>query len=203
MKVNEIFYSLQGEGCRTGCASVFVRLSGCNLRCPFCDTAHERFSEMTEDEIVAEVCRFPAEFVVLTGGEPTLTLTKQLLEKLRSAGKKIQIETNGTIDLPDDILAMIDHITCSPKDAAVKLRRIDEIKLLYHSPTYPPSYDEDERIRFYAGFGTGTGATLALQPCDTGNDTLNRAVTASAITYILAHPQWRLSLQTHKILNVR
>lgn len=203
MKVNEIFYSLQGEGCRTGYASVFVRLSGCNLRCPFCDTAHERFSEITENDIITEVCRFPTEYVVITGGEPTLTLTKSLLEKLRAAGKNIQIETNGTIDLPDDMLDLIDHITCSPKDAPIKLRRIDELKLLYHSSTYPPSSDEEKRIRFYATLGAENGATLALQPCDTGDGNRNRAITASAIAYVLDHPEWRLSLQTHKILNVR
>ncbi|MBD5225889.1 MAG: 7-carboxy-7-deazaguanine synthase QueE [Bacteroidales bacterium] len=203
MKVNEIFYSLQGEGYRTGYASVFIRLSGCNLRCPFCDTSHEGFTEMTDEEIVAEACRFPAEFVVITGGEPTMTLTKSLLEKLRDAGKKIQIETNGTFDLPDDMLDLIDHITCSPKNAQVKLRRIDEIKLLYQEETFPPSKAEEERIGFYAGMGMAFGAMLALQPCDTGDNALNRAITESTIAYILAHPAWRLSLQTHKILRVR
>ncbi len=203
MKVNEIFYSLQGEGFRTGCASVFVRLSGCNLRCPFCDTAHERFTEMTEEEIVAEVCRFAGEYVVITGGEPTLTLTKTLLEALKHAGKKIQIETNGTINLPDDMLDLMDHITCSPKDAPIKLRRIDEIKLLYHSETFPPSVTEEKRIRHNADLGAAFGAMLTIQPCDTRDTERNRRITASAVAYILSNPIWRLSLQTHKILNVR
>lgn len=203
MKVNEIFYSLQGEGARTGMPSVFIRLSGCNLRCPFCDTSHEQFSEMSEDDIIAEVNRFPADYVVITGGEPTLSLTSELLDKLHAAGKKIQIETNGTIDLPDGLLDKIDHITCSPKDAPIRLRRIDELKLLYVSEIFPPVAAEEERIRKFSDLGLSFGASLALQPCDVGDVARNRAIREATIAYILSHPQWRLSLQTHKILNVK
>ena len=71
MKVNEIFYSLQGEGRYTGTPAVFVRFSGCNLACDFCDTTHQSGTEMSEDEIIENICRFPAGHVVLTGGEPT------------------------------------------------------------------------------------------------------------------------------------
>ena len=71
-RVNEIFYSLQGEGFHTGRAAVFVRFSGCNLRCPFCDTSFETYREMSDQEIVQTILQYPARFVVLTGGEPTL-----------------------------------------------------------------------------------------------------------------------------------
>lgn len=203
MKVNEIFYSLQGEGYRTGSPSVFVRLSGCNLKCSFCDTRHEAFTEMTEEEIVAETLRYPAPFVVITGGEPTLQLTPSFLKKLREAGKKIQIETNGSTDLPDEALRLIDHITCSPKSAPVKLRRIDELKVVFEAEALPLPKNVEELLARYESLAAHHNATCSLQPCDVGDPVRNRAITEATIAYILEHPVWRLSLQTHKILNVR
>lgn len=203
MKVNEIFYSLQGEGHRTGSPSVFVRLSGCNLKCDFCDTRHEASAEMTEDEIVAETLSYPAEYIVITGGEPTLQLTSSLLEKLRKAGKKIQIETNGSIDLPDSMLRLIDHITCSPKSAPVKLRRIDELKVVFKAESLPLSDAETTRLTGFENLAEKHGALRSLQPCDTGDAHRNKAITTATIAYILQNPTWSLSLQTHKILNVR
>lgn len=203
MKVNEIFYSLQGEGYRTGSPSVFVRLSGCNLKCSFCDTRHEAFTEMTEEEIVAETLRHPAPFVVITGGEPTLQLTPSFLKKLKEAGKNIQIETNGSIDLPDEALRLIDHITCSPKSAPVKLRRIDELKVVFEAEALPLPKNVEELLARYESLAAHHNAICSLQPCDVGDPVRNRAITEAAIAYILEHPVWRLSLQTHKILNVR
>ena len=84
MKINEIFYSIRGEGYHTGTPAVFVRFSGCNLRCPFCDTDFHDYKEMTEDEIVAEVCKYPATLCVITGGEPSLQLTETLVHKLQA-----------------------------------------------------------------------------------------------------------------------
>ncbi len=95
-KINEIFYSLQGEGFHTGTPAVFVRFSGCNLRCSFCDTRHEEGVMMTDEEIVEKVSSFPARMVILTGGEPSLWIDKALISRLREAGKQICIETNGT-----------------------------------------------------------------------------------------------------------
>ena len=102
-KINEIFYSLQGEGFHTGTPAVFVRFSGCNLRCSFCDTRHEEGVMMTDEEIVEKVSSFPARMVILTGGEPSLWIDKALISRLREAGKQICIETNGTRPLPDGI----------------------------------------------------------------------------------------------------
>lgn len=203
MKVNEIFYSLQGEGYRTGEPSVFVRLSGCNLSCPFCDTHHQTYTQMTEDEIVAATLEYPAGFVVITGGEPTMQLTRSLLDKLHATGKKIQIETNGSIDLSDDILAGIDWITCSPKTLPVKLRRINEIKLLFRNESAELCEEEKQRLQHYASLADAAGAIRSLQPCDVADPERNAAITAATIRYILENPGWRLSLQTHKILNVR
>ena len=94
-KINEIFYSLQGEGFHTGTPAVFVRFSGCNLRCSFCDTRHEEGVMMTDEEIVEKVSSFPARMVILTGGEPSLWIDKALISRLREAGKQICIETQG------------------------------------------------------------------------------------------------------------
>ena len=78
MRVNEIFYSLQGEGAYTGTPSIFIRLAGCNLRCPFCDTKHESYKVLTKEEIMAQIANFTAKHIVFTGGEPSLQLTAEI-----------------------------------------------------------------------------------------------------------------------------
>ena len=115
-KINEIFYSLQGEGYHTGTPAVFIRFSGCNLKCPFCDTQHEDGILMSDEDIVTEVSRYPAATVILTGGEPSLWIDREFVDCLHQAGKYVCIETNGTHPLPDNI----DWVTCSPKQG-VKL----------------------------------------------------------------------------------
>ena len=109
MKVNEIFYSVQGEGRFAGTPAVFLRLSGCNLRCSFCDTDHRSYVQMTEDEIVSEASAYKSRHIVITGGEPTLQLTASLARKLHDKGFFIQIETNGTVPLEPD--CRIDWVT--------------------------------------------------------------------------------------------
>ena len=88
-KINEIFYSLQGEGYHTGTPAVFIRFSGCNLKCSFCDTQHEAGTLMTDDEIIAEVSKYPAVTVILTGGEPSLWIDDALIDRLHEAGKYV------------------------------------------------------------------------------------------------------------------
>ncbi len=194
MKVNEIFYSLQGEGYHAGTAAVFVRLSGCNLQCPFCDTQHESGSEMTEDEIVAEVAKYPARLVVVTGGEPSLQLTRGFVNALHDVDKMVAVETNGTRRLPGNV----DWITLSPKDAYLGdkakpvLNYVDEIKVVFDGEHEPSMYP-------------GIMCTHArfLQPCDTGDPVRNAEIVNAAIEYIKKDPRWKLSLQIHKILNIR
>ena len=193
MKVNEIFYSLQGEGHYTGTPAVFIRFSGCNLRCWFCDTDFQSGTQMTEDEILAEVRRYPASHVVITGGEPTLQLTSTLVEALHAEGHYVMMETNGTHPLPTDCL--VDWITCSPKlvdgrVATLRIQRIDELNVFY----------EAQDMQLYADI---TASEYRLQPCDTGDAERNKTILAQTIDYLLNHPKWKLSLQTHKILNVR
>ncbi len=191
MKVNEIFYSLQGEGYYTGTAAVFVRLSGCNLQCPFCDTNHENGNMMTEEEIVDAVSAYPARMVVVTGGEPSLQLTESLVDALHKKGKYVSVETNGTHQLPDNV----DWITLSPKDsymgekAKVVLSRVDEVKTVFDG-SHEPTWIEGAKHYF-------------IQPCDTGNQERNKAIVEATIEYVKRNPEWRLSLQTHKILDIR
>ena len=193
MKVNEIFYSLQGEGYHSGTPAVFVRFSGCNLQCPFCDTQHSSGTEMTEDDIAAAVGGYPARMVVVTGGEPALQLTSSLVDKLHLLGKYVAVETNGTRRLPENV----DWITLSPKDmwlgenARPVLARADELKLLFEEGLPVEDY---ENILVAHRF---------LQPVDTDDQRQNDANKNAAIAYIKQHPQWRLSLQIHKRLGIR
>ena len=194
IRVNEIFHSLQGEGFNSGTAAVFLRLSGCNLDCPFCDTDHANGSLMTEEEAAEATTRWATPLVVITGGEPALQLNKALVDALHRRGKRIAVETNGTLPLPDGI----DWITLSPNDLFVGetarpvLTAANELKVLFDGVHLPPNYSH---IAISHG--------RFLQPCDTGNSALNQSITDATVEYIKTHPQWRLSLQIHKILNIR
>lgn len=191
MRINEIFYSLQGEGRYTGTPAVFVRFAGCNLRCPFCDTEFEAYTEMTEEEIVAEVLHYPTNHVILTGGEPTLQLTTSLLQKLNGEDgrRQVHIETNGTHQLPE---GPIHWVTCSPKNATLHIQRIDELKVVY----------QGQDVEHYLQIKPQP-KVLSLQPCDTGDLARNQQLLQQTIDYILQHPWWHLSLQTHKLINVK
>lgn len=198
MRVNEIFYSLQGEGFYSGTPAVFVRFSGCNLSCPFCDTQHEAGIEMSEEEIVARVAsgeQSTAKHVVVTGGEPGLQLTASLVDKLHAAGKYVAVETNGTLPLPENV----DWITLSPKETFVKgaevvLTHADELKVVFDGVHDPEYYISKYIIQ---------NSKLFLQPMDTGDSERNKTIMAQTVDYIKRHPQWRLSLQIHKILNIQ
>ena len=201
MKVNEIFYSLQGEGHYTGTPAVFVRFAGCNLRCWFCDTDFEKGVEMSEDEIVEAVLQYPTRYVVITGGEPTLQITASLCDKLHAHGLYLMMETNGTRPLPEG--CKVDWITCSPKlidveegkrkIATIRLRHIDELKVVF----------EDSPTQDMALYEQIPATEYRLQPCDNQDPLSNQAILNKTIKYILQHPKWKLSLQTHKILHVR
>jgi organic radical activating enzyme len=206
VKINEIFYSLQGEGYHVGTPAVFVRFAGCNLACPFCDTAHEGFTELTEQQILTEITQYPAHHVVLTGGEPTRQITSEFVNLLHEAGYYVQVETNGTLPVPQEV----DWVTCSPKSVSpefaeviVKLNpHISEIKLLFMGD------ETDARIPNYAALPV---KVHSLQPCDhtlacsdaQEVNELNAATLEACIDYIKANPIWRLSLQTHKLINIK
>lgn len=191
LRVNEIFYSLQGEGHHTGRPAVFVRLSGCNLHCPFCDTDHRACTEMTEDEIVERVLPYHCPWVVLTGGEPMLQVTPRLTRLLHNYGKSIQIETNGTLPIPPGV--RLDWVTMSPKTPRTALKVVDEVKVLFDGIDDPARALEGIEARH-----------RSLQPLSIGDPAKDEAVTRACTGYILAHPAdgWRLSLQTHKYLHI-
>jgi len=189
-RVNEIFVSLQGEGYFTGTPAVFLRFSGCNLRCDFCDTHHDGFTEMTPADIIAKVKTFAPRHIVVTGGEPGLQIDSLLVDLLHDEGFFIQIETNGTCRLPDGI----DWVTCSPKSAAgktatVRLSNIDELKVVY----------EGHDVESIASALPATH--YFLQPCSSPRYP-GGSNTRETIEYVLAHPYWRLSLQTHKLIDI-
>ena len=192
MKINEIFYSLQGEGHFTGRPAIFIRFAGCNLRCPFCDTDFTSYTEMSVAEILKAIASYPAHFVVLTGGEPSLQLTPEFIAALKEAGYFLSIETNGTHPLP----AGIDWITLSPKSAFVKhadvvLEHCNELKLVYSGKVNPEAFLSIPADEYY------------LQPCDTGNDIANKVILQTTIEYCKKHPVWSLSLQMHKVVGIR
>ncbi|MGM9826106.1 MAG: 7-carboxy-7-deazaguanine synthase QueE [Paludibacteraceae bacterium] len=200
-RINEIFYSLQGEGYHTGTPAVFVRFSGCNLRCPFCDTDFAAYREMSAEDITAAVQTLSKSasaegegmvqestlqrskpLIVLTGGEPALQADEALVAALHGTGMSVCIETNGTHALPDGI----DWVTCSPKEGTrLALTRADELKVVLTEGTDPEQW-----------LPQITAKHLFLQPCSCQN-------TEQVVAYILAHPHWRLSLQTHKYLHIR
>lgn len=187
-RINEIFYSLQGEGAHTGRPAVFVRFSGCNLRCPWCDTDFAAYTEMTAEQIVAAIAVYPARFVVLTGGEPSLQADDALIEALHRAGWTIAIETNGTHILPMGI----DWVTVSPKEGArLALSQADEVKVVF------TGQDVERYVSLIHA------DSYRLQPCSTEKDGRRTDNAQDVIRYCLEHPHWTLSLQTHKLLNIQ
>lgn len=190
MKVSEVFYSIQGEGVNTGIPMTFVRLAGCNLRCGFCDTpyAFEDGTEMSEEEIVAEVKNAGAAWVCLTGGEPFLQELERLTDLLKREGFSIHIETNGTIHQA----VRCDWLVVSPKPeeppVATMLERADEIKIVI---------DSDEALDEASKYGRW-GRYRSVQP-----DGNREEMMELCARFVKSNPEWRLSVQMHKLIGVR
>lgn len=191
-KINEIFYSLQGEGRNAGRAAIFIRFSGCNLRCPFCDTDHSSYQEMTDEQILEEVKKYPSNLVVLTGGEPTLYIDENLIDKLHELGKEVAIETNGT----RPINSKIDFVTISPKfeyikNGALAINKCDELKVIYDGENDMELYSNIEAKYKY------------IQPCDSQDVETNQSIYFRSIKFVRENPEWRLSIQIQKFLSIR
>ncbi|MEZ5915659.1 MAG: 7-carboxy-7-deazaguanine synthase [Parvularculaceae bacterium] len=206
--VKECFLTLQGEGAQTGRAAVFLRFSGCNLwsglerdrkgaACDFCDTdfvgvdgdGGGKFADA--DRLAAHIASFWPKaasgraLVVCTGGEPLLQLDAALIGALHARGFEIAVETNGTIAAPDGI----DWICVSPKgENTLAQTRGDELKLVFPQPLAPP--ERFVHLAFNHFF---------VQPMDGPDRERN---TALAIDYCRKNPQWRLSVQTHKLIGI-
>lgn len=191
-KINEIFYSVQGEGRFTGRPAIFIRLSGCNLKCPFCDTKHQEGKEMTDGEILEELAKYPSKFIVITGGEPGLQLDCDFIDMLHRFGFYVAVETNGTRPLPKNV----DWVTLSPKfeftkGAELNIDKCDELKVVYDGNNNDMArYDNIHAFYNY------------LQPM-ADCEQLNDEATQKAIAFCLKNPEWNLSLQTQKILKVK
>ncbi len=205
--VKEIYYTLQGEGSRTGRPSVFCRFSGCNLWtgieadreksiCSFCDTdflgtdgpgggKHKDIKSLI-NKIDSEWPKSqPNKYVVFTGGEPALQITKALVYALQIKGFEVAIETNGTLELPDNI----DWVTVSPKaDTKISVTSGNELKLVFpQTENNPDNFIHMDFEEFY------------LQPKDDDERNIN---TQKTIQYCLENPEWKLSLQTHKYMGI-
>lgn len=198
--VHELFATIQGEGGNTGRVAVFCRFAGCNLWtgreedrasaiCRFCDTEFRGGTQYRTAGELATVIRdtWPGglpRFVVFTGGEPTLQLDAALVEACHWAGFEVAVESNGTRRGP-----LVDWLTVSPKaHAPLVVERADELKVVFPQDIDPSTYDGFDAPRRY------------LQPMD---GPALEANTRAAIAYCLAHPAWRLSLQTHKLVGLR
>lgn len=206
--VKEIFYSLQGEGAQSGRASIFCRFSGCNLWsgreqdrakavCDFCDTDFVGTDGQNGGKFhtAEDLCLFlksmwPADieakpYIIFTGGEPALQLDQTLVDSCHQHGFEVAIETNGTKPLPEHI----DWICVSPKaDASIVITQGHELKLVY-----PQTLAQPEQ------FATFDFEHFYLQPMDSPARPI---YTKEVIDYCLAHPQWKLSLQNHKVLGI-
>ena len=224
-RINNIFYSLQGEGRNTGRAAAFVRFAGCNLRCPFCDTEFDSYREMTADEILQEIARLssfhsplssfhsplPSRFIVLTGGEPTLQVDEHFVDLLHQEGYEVAMESNGTRPAPRNL----DWLTVSPKvvDGGRSMvdggwwmvdgegKAPDEIKIVFEENTAEMLSSPASPLSSLLS-PLPSPPLLYLQPCDTGDSARNAFILQQCISYIKQHPQWRLSLQTHKLIGI-
>lgn len=126
IKINDIFYSVQGEGARAGTPNIFIRLSGCNLTCYFCDTNHSFIKEeLTKEALALKLKKYPCKNIIWTGGEPTLQLNEEIAYYFKKLGYYQAIETNGI----NEVAQSIDYISCSPKTKDIVLKYANEIRL--------------------------------------------------------------------------
>lgn len=196
-KIAEIFYSLQGEGHHCGYPSVFIRFSGCNLQCAFCDTSHEEGVYMDDESIIRAVNLYSADWVVLTGGEPSLWIDRDFVSLLkRMTGKRVAIETNGTKELPDNI----DWVTVSPKcglpgagRAVIQCDHADELKVV----------NCGQDLNQYFNYPCVKDFTLMyLQPCYVEDKAEFKANRLDTVKRVLGDPRWTLSVQLHRYLEI-
>lgn len=198
-QVVEIYRSLQGEGARAGSVNVFIRLAGCNLTCngesregiyqPLCDTDFSGGCKFTLEELIAEVQRQAGgcRWVILTGGEPALQIDDDLISALHVAGLRIAIETNGTRELPEGI----DWICVSPKTAAhtIKVKVAHEVKYVIPAGHALPRSPIEAKHYFISPAFDAHG--------------LSRETLDWCVRLLYENPEWKLSLQQHKIWQLR
>ena len=198
-RVNEIFSSIQGEGVRAGTPNLFLRFSGCNLKCSNedeyagfnCDTEFASGRDLSISEIIhelADVDHGKCKSIILTGGEPSLQIDSELVSALKAAGYYLAIETNGTVVLPTDI----DWVTVSPKSAehTIVVRTANEVKYVRRKGQAIPRT-------------VVTADHYLVSPAFEADGSLKRETLEWCLDLVKANPPWRLSLQLHKWLNIR
>jgi len=182
--INEIFYSIQGEGYWTGIPAVFIRFAGCNLRCSFCDTDFSLNYKLDSKNILNRIKKYPSDDIVITGGEPSLHDINNLIDALHHENKFVQVETNG---YNYQNIRNADWITFSPKDNDLKIiHYADELKIIYTG----------QDLTFWEG---NLYSHNYLQPCEM-HGKMNIKQT---INYIKKNPTWRLSLQCQKLIKIK
>jgi organic radical activating enzyme len=191
LKVKEIFYSLQGEGGRQGEAAVFVRLSGCNLKCAFCDTDFSGGETMKLVQILSVIRKFPCRWIIWTGGEPSLQLTNKAITFFKCEGYFQAVESNGHYRLPD----LLDYIVVSPKgnpDYAKKINpNVDEVRLPVRKGDEIPELERLPEAKYYF-----------LSPVFTDDALVTKENINYCVEQIKRLTNWRLSLQIHKLINI-
>lgn len=196
MIINEIFYSLQGEGINAGRAAIFIRFAKCNLRCSYCDTDFEEGVEMSIAEVERAIEAYPSRFIVWTGGEPTLQLTEDILAHFRLLGYEQAIETNGTRRPPRGL----DYITCSPKPEAMKRLHesfpngVSEFRFpIGAEGDLPPAIEDLPLAKAYLVSPIFVGEKMGE---------LDKQALERCVQFVQDNPRWRLSLQLHKLIHI-
>ena len=197
-KIKEMFYSLQGEGINAGRAAFFIRFAGCNLQCPFCDTDFRDgmdWSIWRLEEFLQTQDNLPG-LVVLTGGEPTLQVDQDFINLAYRYFGEIAMETNGSRPLKFN-RKDLSCLTISPKTdyipaAECVLNEATEIKVVFDGKNNPEE-----------NWGWFDAKYHFIQPCDTGNALANASIMRKAVEYVKENPNWRLSLQTQKLLHIQ
>ena len=192
-KINEIFYSLQGEGLRSGTANIFIRFSGCNLTCNYCDTEFESGKQFSTTELLAYLQQEKmkgCKQIIFTGGEPALQVDTDLIKALKDKGYYLAIETNGSKQLPEGL----DFITVSPKVAEHVIRRnfkqeIDELKYIIAKDQQLPTPQAKAKNYFISPMSDG--------------DQINIENLDYCIELVRNNPEWKLTMQYHKIWKLR
>ncbi len=188
MKITEIFYSIQGEGSHAGKAAIFIRLSGCNLRCKWCDTKRSWTGgkNMSIKAILEAIKGFRAKTIVLTGGEPFAQNIYPLIKSLKKLKYRIHVETNGTFEVNEETISMIDWIVVSPKGGGEIKTFFNELKYIVDDKFKIGNIDLDEMF------------PTSLQP--EGNDP---KMIKKSIDLVKKYPQLSLSLQLQRLINIK
>ncbi len=191
-KINEIFMSMQGEGANLGKKVIFIRFSGCNMACPWCDTNHQTFENISIDDIYKKISQYDCNSIIITGGEPTIYDLSPLLSFLKSKNYWIGIESNASNSM-DTYAHWIDYIAISPK-GIINQKKVNEIRIVNHNI----DLDYLKNIEHIV-----SADRYFLSPLD-DNGSMNIKETMELLGKIneVGHFNWSISLQLHKFAGI-